>query len=162
MTFMNLYRLRSERGQALVEIALVAPLLILMLMGIACLGYLGYCYVEVGNAANAAVHYATLDALHPSYGAGILAAAQTDAGNLTGVTLGTGTPVLACVCSDSTLKNSDKSTPNCGTFDGCVAPARLIDTVTVTVKATITTPFKLPGLPTSYAMQSSATMRVQE
>ena len=43
--------LRSERGQSLVELALVLPLLILLLAGIADLGRAFFSYIEITNAA---------------------------------------------------------------------------------------------------------------
>ena len=43
--------LRSERGQSLVELALVMPLLILLLTGIADLGRAFYSYIQITNAA---------------------------------------------------------------------------------------------------------------
>jgi len=50
--------LRSERGQSLVELALVLPLLILLLMGIADLGRAFYSYIEITNAAREGARYA--------------------------------------------------------------------------------------------------------
>ena len=43
--------LRSERGQSLVELALVLPLLILLLAGMADLGRAFFSYIEITNAA---------------------------------------------------------------------------------------------------------------
>ena len=43
--------LRSERGQNLIELALVMPLLILLLTGIADLGRAFYSYIQITNAA---------------------------------------------------------------------------------------------------------------
>ena len=43
--------LRSERGQSLVELALVLPLLILLLAGVADLGRAFFSYIQITNAA---------------------------------------------------------------------------------------------------------------
>ena len=43
--------LRSERGQNLIELALVAPLLILLLAGMADLGRAFFSYIQITNAA---------------------------------------------------------------------------------------------------------------
>jgi Flp pilus assembly protein TadG len=54
---------RSTEGSALVEFALVAPILFLLLVGILDLGRAVNAYVTVSNAAREGSHYA---ALHPS------------------------------------------------------------------------------------------------
>jgi len=52
--------LRSQSGQALVEMALVMPLLILLLFGVIEMGRIGYTYISVSNAARAGARVASL------------------------------------------------------------------------------------------------------
>lgn len=58
---MKLYK--EEQGQALVEMALVLPLLLLILFGIIEMGRVGYAYITVSNAARSAVRVATIGGL---------------------------------------------------------------------------------------------------
>ncbi|AHF06871.1 TadE/TadG family type IV pilus assembly protein [Desulfitobacterium metallireducens] len=50
---------KEEQGQALVEMALVLPLLLLLLFGIIEMGRVGYAYITVSNAARSAARVAT-------------------------------------------------------------------------------------------------------
>ncbi len=50
-----------EHGQALVEFALILPLLIFVVMGVFDLGWGIYSYTVVSSAAREGAHYATLD-----------------------------------------------------------------------------------------------------
>ncbi len=55
-------KLRSrERGQALVEFALVLPILLYVVLGVFDLGWGIYAYTVVSSAAREGAHYATLD-----------------------------------------------------------------------------------------------------
>lgn len=54
---MGLYK--GERGQALVEMALVIPLFFLLLFGVIEMGRVGFAYVTVSNASRAGVRMAT-------------------------------------------------------------------------------------------------------
>lgn len=51
---------KSERGQALVEMALVLPLFFLLLFGVIEMGRVGYAYITVCNAARAGGRVATI------------------------------------------------------------------------------------------------------
>jgi Flp pilus assembly protein TadG len=57
MKFTRLSRLRGERGQSLVEMALVAPIFFLLLMGIIDLGHAFHDYVVLENAAREGARY---------------------------------------------------------------------------------------------------------
>ena len=50
---------KGERGQALVEMALVIPLFFLLLFGVIEMGRVGFAYVTVSNASRAGVRMAT-------------------------------------------------------------------------------------------------------
>lgn len=58
-------RLREgERGQALVEMALVLPLFLLLLFGVIEMGRIGHAYISVNNAAGAGGRMATIGGLN--------------------------------------------------------------------------------------------------
>lgn len=61
-----------ERGQSLVEFALVAPLLIILMVGILDVGRAVNAYVTISNAAREGSHYA---ALHPTASPGAIVSA---------------------------------------------------------------------------------------
>jgi Flp pilus assembly protein TadG len=48
---------RCESGQALVELALMMPIMMLLLVGALALARVAYAAIEVSNAAKAAVQY---------------------------------------------------------------------------------------------------------
>lgn len=50
---------KGEQGQAMVEMALVLPLLLLLLLGIIEMGRVGYAYITVSNAARSAARVAS-------------------------------------------------------------------------------------------------------
>lgn len=56
---------QSERGAVLVEFAIVAPLLVLLLLGIADMGQLIHAHQVVQNAAREGAHFASLPANNP-------------------------------------------------------------------------------------------------
>ncbi len=163
MKILQTYRsgraLNEERGQSLVETALLFPMLLVMLLGIVDFGWIAYNYIELTNAANAGVHYAVQNTTTATQTSSIQAAMNTDAANMTSISPAVS---LACVCSDSSKKNSDGSTPSCTKYDGCSAPARLIDTVTVTATKTVSPLIKWPGIPNSVKLTSVAAMQVEQ
>lgn len=55
------FRLRNEqKGQALIELALVLPILLLLLSGIVEMGRMGYAYISVNNAARVGARVASI------------------------------------------------------------------------------------------------------
>jgi Flp pilus assembly protein TadG len=57
MKFTRLSRLRGERGQSLIEFALVVPIFFLLIMGIVDLGHALHDYVVLENAAREGARY---------------------------------------------------------------------------------------------------------
>ena len=70
---------RSERGQSLLEFALVLPVLLIVLAGVLDLGRLYFAYVAVTDAAGEGAAYA---AIHPDDTAEIIARAQEATGGM--------------------------------------------------------------------------------
>jgi Flp pilus assembly protein TadG len=154
MSFAHLHLRTDERGQSLVEMAFILPVLVLLLIGIVNFGWFAYSYIELTNAANAGVHYASMSVINASNTSGILAAMTSDAGNLTSINP---TTALTCLCSDGSVATS------CTSYSACVTDGDyLIDTVTVTAQTTVKPVVKFPGIPNSLTMHQSATMVVMQ
>ena len=137
----------GEAGQALVETALVFPLLITILVGAAELARVAYGAIEVANAARAGAQYGTQSGYTASDTTGIATAASSDAANLTTLTT---TSSYSCICSD-------------GTASTCVntdcASSHIVQTLTVNTQATIDPLFHIPGLPRTYTLKGKAIQR---
>ena len=69
----------KETGQALIELAISLPLLLLLLLGAAEFGRMAYMAIEVADAAKAAAQYGAQDATTMIDSAGITLAAQKNA-----------------------------------------------------------------------------------
>ena len=76
-----------ERGQSLVELAFVVPLLLLLLVGIIEIGRFAYYSILVSNAARAGAQYGAQSLANASDGLGIAAAANRDGQGGTGLTV---------------------------------------------------------------------------
>lgn len=139
----------SEAGQAVVEVALVLPLLMLLVIGAAELARVAYAAIEVSNAAKAAVQYGAQNRATAADTAGMRAAAQNEAYNLTGLTITVGP--LSCICSDGTASTC-LSTDCSGSY--------IEQILTVTTTASYNPLINLPGLPTTYTLTGHAVQKV--
>jgi len=75
---------KREHGQAIVEMALILPLLLLLLFGVIEMGRIGYAYITVSNAARAGGRVATIGATDSEINSSIQnAATSLDQGSLT-------------------------------------------------------------------------------
>lgn len=141
----------GDRGQSLVETALTAPLLILLLVGVAELGQLAYAAIAVSNAARAGASYAAQSGATASDTIGIQAAAQNDAPSLSALNV---TSAISCICSDG-------SSASC--TDNAACPnSHIEETVTVNTSASFSPAFHLPGLPTSFTLQGQAVQKCMQ
>jgi Flp pilus assembly protein TadG len=144
-------RLRGKEGQcgqALVELAITMPLLLVIFVGAFEMGRVAYTSIEVSNAALAGVQYGSQTAATAGDVTGIQTAAQNDAPN---VALGTTTVSSTCICSDgsaSTCLSTDCSTSHIETI------------LKVQTQAAFDPGFHLPGLATSYTLQGQAIQKV--
>jgi Flp pilus assembly protein TadG len=177
-------RLRDNRGAALVELALTAPVLMLTMIGSAEMGRIAYYAIEVQNAARAGAAYgAQSDSIaFGSSSTSIELAAQNDAPNLT-LTFPTA-PTQECVCETITSgvpsynpgSGTGDTTPNpiscysSGTtlntdFSSCdvvtsTSTQQTVAYVEVQTQATVKTMFHYPGIPTSFTLTGLSEMRV--
>lgn len=122
-----------ERGQSLVELGLLLPVLLVLVLGAIDFGRLYYSYVTVTNSARTGAQYAS--------------ASTANASNLPGIT--------AAVLQDTTsLQTSPTVTATTGTDASGNTYAR------VTVGHTFNTIFQWPGIPNSIPLERTVQMRV--
>jgi Flp pilus assembly protein TadG len=139
---------RAEKGQALVELALSFPILVILFVGAAEFARVVYASIEVSNAAMAGVSYGAQNPSTAGDTTGIQNAVSNDALDLT---LGTTSVSKSCICSDgsaSTCLPTDCSTSNIETI------------LTVQTQATIDPGVHLPGFSTTYTLHGRAVQKV--
>jgi Flp pilus assembly protein TadG len=142
-------RIRDTRGQTLVEIALVFPVLILLLFGAAEYGRLAYIGVEVTNAAHAAAVYGSQDRGKAGDNAGMILAATNDGYNLKNMTV---TPQHLCA-------NTYSDTPSdCSGF----TPPPPIVYVQVNTQVTVSSLFSGYTHGKTYTLHGQAIERVRQ
>jgi Flp pilus assembly protein TadG len=143
----------ADHGSALVELALVIPILLLFVTGAIDIGHAGYVGLEVQSAAHAGVQYGSLN---PSDTAGVTAAARQSAPNLANLTVSA--PTWGCECSDGSSYSA-----SCVTTPVCVASntrgSNVVHRVQVTTSVVYRTLLPWPGIPSSITMSSKATLR---
>jgi len=149
--------LLGSEGAAAIELALILPVLVFMLVAVIELGRLAYFSIEVSNAAHAGAQYGAQSPFYAGNTAGIQNAAQQDGYDVPGLTVPP--PLLICKCS--TTSGVESSAAACALGD-CPAGSSLIAYVQVQTSATVNPLLKYPGIPASYTLSGSATMRVAE
>ena len=156
--FRALDRLRQSRdsGQALIETAITLPLLLLLMLGAVEFARLTYAAIEVSNAAKAAVSYGSLNVANAADTAGIQAAAQMDAANLSTITTTVSPPACSCVTAGVAISDTCGDTL-CATAGGYIQQ-RLIVTTSTTVNPMI----HLPFLPTTFTLNGYADQVVMQ
>jgi hypothetical protein len=144
----NTFR-RCEKGAALIELAIMLPLLILFVIGAAEFGRVYYAAITVANAARAGAQFGTQDGQSSNF-AGMSQAARNEAADLGSIT---DFPSQFCRCPDG-------SAPACtgATCPGFGPPEVFVkDSVIKTVTLLLT----YPGLPQSITVRRTAVFRVQ-
>ena len=167
----------SRRGQALVETALLIPLLMLLVMGSADLGRVFYYSIAVTNAAREAARQGTYydPTANPpanTYNdyADILAAARNDVPSDVTLSLATIAPLHCLTGSPSSWSANYPADPNTGyvyiCFDGQdnPAPAAAANTIQVTILYNFqpVTPLASIVGAGSVHVEASTTMQVQK
>lgn len=147
------HNIREDAGQALVELALVFPILLLFLVGSVELGRLAYAAIEVNDAARAGVAYGAQSHTTASDSSNITLAATTESPDITSMTA---TTSQFCSCSDGT----SITCTNAGTK--CLSPAHIIEYVQVNTTAPVATLFHFPGIASSMTLRGQAIMRVEQ
>ncbi len=141
---------RFARGQSMIEMAAVLPVLAVLLLAATDFARLYYTNIEVENAARAGAQYGSQSLITAADASGMKAAAQNDAFNLTGMsasakqcTCMTSTTVAACPTAYCT------SNPN-ATF------------VEVDTSKVFNTIIMYPAIPHSVTLNGKAIMRVAQ
>lgn len=144
---------RREQGSALVELALILPLIVLLFVGAVDLGRAFYYSNAVARAAESGALYGSQN---PTDTAGMvqisdqaMQAAFNSAADMSGTNA---TATYGCECmSGSGLSSGCTNTPSCTTNE--------VYYVTVTANSTYQTLLPWPGIPSSYNLSSTVTMR---
>jgi len=156
--------LRGDRGDALIELAVMVSLIGLpLLLGTAQMGFLVYDSVEISNAANAGALYGMQDSAYASSTSGITSAAQAEAADF-GTKL-TVTPTTYYACSNA-VNGTQYPTSS---YTQAEASAKCIGTgnaalefVHVATSASVTPAIQCPGLPTAYTLTGTSVMEVEQ
>lgn len=146
-------RLCDRSGSALIELALIMPVFILILAGVADMARFTYASIEVSNAARAGAQYGIRNRGTAVDTPGMAHAAANDAGDMPSLK---STVSQYCVCTDGTSINCANAAVK------CVSPARILQYVEVDTTTTLTPLFPYPGLPTTLTLKGHTTMRVQQ
>jgi len=144
---------RQQQGGSLLEIAFLMPVFMLMLIGAAEIGRVAYYAIEVNSAARAGASYAAQTHTTAADTTNIALAASTDATNVGGVVTQVSS---SCTCTSGTTISCSSA------ISSCASPYRIVEVVQVKTSATISPMFNYPGLPTSYALNGAATVRVRQ
>jgi Flp pilus assembly protein TadG len=137
------------RGALSIEFAVIAPTLVLMLIGVLDLGMGIYRKMQVQNAAQAGAAYAVLHGFTSSS----IESAVTSATSF-GVSASPA-PSEFCGCASS----GGVTAATCGsTCSGGSSPGTY---VTVSAQGTYTTLLPYPGIPNSYTLSAQSTVRLQ-
>jgi Flp pilus assembly protein TadG len=123
----------EEAGQALIEMVVSVPLLLLILIGAFEFARATYAAIEISNSARAAVQYAAMNGGFAADTGGVQNAAQIDSPNLVSAVTANVTSD-SCACSGS--ESSGFSCSNPPNNPVCPAGQHVMETVTVTTQAT--------------------------
>lgn len=145
---MSMVHRRRRAGTALVEFALVCPVLLLLIAGV-----LDYCRAlskatAVANAARIGAQYGSASTTNAADTSGIQSAVVNSAPDFTGLAV---TSSRTCQCPNG---SSVSCTGSCGA-------SNLEMYVQVTVTSTAAAIFNYTGLPYTGAVSATAAMRVQ-
>lgn len=151
---------RSQSGQSLLELALLAPILLAVVLGTAELGRYAYLSILVGNAAEAGAQYGAQSLEDSADTTGIQTAAQNDfknGQNLSGLVVTT-IPICGCDSGGAT------STKLCtgGAAGACAPGEHWVVMVQVTATGTFSSLLHYPAIPSSLSIQRTATTRVKD
>ena len=138
---------RHRRGNAAIELALLAPPLMLLAVGTVDYGLAMYNQIQVQNAAQAGAEYV----LKHGYSVSGITSAVTSATPLT--VSATPAATLTCGCPSGTTV----APATCGT--NCPSGLAAGNYVTVNAKATYTTLVPYPGISNGYTLTASSTVR---
>jgi Flp pilus assembly protein TadG len=142
-------------GQALVEAALTASVLVVMCLGAVELARVAFAGIEVSNAAKAGVAYGAQSVATAGDSPGIQTAAGLDAGDMAASL--TATPTTSGVCSSGASCTGPGS--SCLNTD-CATPGDHIETIlTVDTWGTFDPLIHIAGLPSTFTLHGRAVQK---
>jgi len=142
----------AEAGQAVVELALLVPVLLLIFLGTVEFGRLCYIVIETSGAARAAAEYGSQNPVTAADNAGMLLAAKQDAPELSRLTVTSSTDICQCATAPGTAIACATATSSC--------TGRVLVFVQVNTSAQYTPIYPYPGRPTSITVKGQAIMPV--
>ena len=154
---MRLRRFRSERGSALIELALTLPILVVVLVAAIDFARVFYLGIALTNAARAGAQWGA----HSAAQSGNTGMMQTTALNAFASTDMSGvTAVASRTCECATDAGTFSATSPANSCSATCTGGHIV----VTVKVTTSAPFTrlmpgIPGLPSSLTLTRSASMR---
>lgn len=170
---------KGQRGQSLLEVAFVTPLILALVLGVIELGRYAYVAILVGNAARAGAAYGAQSIAQsvcpPSGSCGIQIAADNDYKNngqdptKLAVSGGFGGSYAACTCDSGGTYSPDPAYPSycdpppTGTNNSagsCPSGSHWVVLVSVEAKGTFRSLFNYPGIPSPVTIDRTATLRV--
>ena len=140
---------RGRRGNALIEFAIAAPILFLLVFGVADFARMFTTANAVTSAARAATQYGMMSPAHYGDATGIAAAATADASGIAGLAVNSS---QFCACSIGGTHVSCPATCSTGTAETYIQ---------VTVSAPFSTTFSYPGVPSTTQVSTTSVVRVQ-
>jgi len=153
--------LRLESGQAMLELALVTPLVLALAIGVIELGRYAYIGILVGNAARAGAAYGAQSLPQSADTTGIQTAADNDfQSNGQKVSNLTVTSSTSCGCDSAGTITAAGCTTATNPSAGTCAAGHWVVNVSVTASGTFSSIFNYPGIPKSVAVSRTSTMRV--
>lgn len=161
----------AQRGQSLLEVALLTPLLLLLALGVIEFGRYAYIAILVGNAAHAGASYGAEGLAQSADTVGIQQTADNDfQNNGQSVSNLTVTSSTTCGCDSSgtisqqTSLCSTQSNPSISTtIASCTTGGgHWVVMVSVDASGTFTSLFSYPGIPPSLTIDRTATIRVAQ
>lgn len=160
---------RPQEGQALLEMALVTPLLLALALGVIELGRYAYVSILVGSAARAGAGYGAQGVRYSVDSTGIQQAADNDFQNngqdvaklsISGG-FGGGT-YTSCGCDNNGAVTPAGCTAASNPTAGTCPAGHWVVMVSVQATGTFNSLFNYPGIPKSITVDRTATMRVAQ
>ena len=168
---MSRRRFQDDNGAALVELALTAPLFILLMLGGIELGRIAYYAIEIQNAARAGASYGSTNIGNAANTTTTQQAAKNDAPDISDLVVVT--PGRTCVCetynaSTGTASfNPSSGTVDCGasiitscTVENSTTLQSVVGYVTVSTQANISPIVQIPSLPSTYTLNGYSALRI--
>ena len=143
--------LASRRGIAAAEVALIAPVVILVFLSVYDVGRAVWRTMQLETAARIGAQYAFAN---PTDTAGITSRVQASLVGWTGLTIAS--PTMTCQCDNGTAANC--TTGTCPFGAGTVSPIGYI-TVTVTQPLSFISPLTAALFPTMATLRGSVALR---